>query len=77
MITFYLSMECENCGHDIYRRCATTDTLRLGEPVIPFDLAAQTDFECPQCDAHHYTGDFEVLTEGGIDLDEDDEEAIA
>lgn len=85
MHTFYMSMECD-CGETILQRMATTDE-RDGQPVIPFDMPAQTKWECNDCSRTHWTGDFadqvhtegndedEVHTEGGNE-DEDDAEGV-
>lgn len=81
MSTFYLSMDCENCEEEIlYGPCGTTEEHR-GLPVIPFDMASQSKFECERCNAKHFTGDFDdVHVDGGdpdpvvFDEDEDGEE---
>lgn len=67
MHSFYLSMDCRNCGEEIlYGVCATTIE-NSGLPVIPFDMASQTQFDCGNCDAENFTGDFYVSVEGGDD----------
>jgi len=76
-LTYYVSMECHNCDEEIYYGlCVTFDTHR-DQPVIAYDVAAQTVFDCPRCDARNYTGDLDVEVDGGIDpaaLSDDNEE---
>lgn len=69
----YLLMECENCDEEIYYGVCVTTLEHNGLPAIPFDTAAQTNFECPKCGADNYTGDFEVFCEGGNDQDDEPE----
>lgn len=64
---FYFAMDCGNCGEEIYQGLNLTALEHCGHPVIPFDMASQTNFRCDHCGASNYTGDFEeiVSTEGG------------
>lgn len=74
MTAFYLSIDCDKCDEEIlYGPCLTTLEHR-GKPVIPFDIAAQSNFDCPRCGADNYTGDFEVFCEGGEEPDDEDED---
>lgn len=62
---FYLSVDCRQCDEEIiYGLCATTIE-HNGMPVIPFDIAAQSDFRCDHCGAFNYTGDFEIECDYG------------
>lgn len=74
---FYLLVECDTCEEDIhYGVCVTTMTHR-GLPVIPYDMASQTSFVCPNCDATAWTGDFQDLVEweeGTLPKDDEDED---
>ena len=78
-MTYYVSLECEVCDHEIhYGLCATTIE-HNGHPVIPIDLASQTRVDCDNCGAKHYFGELDVYVEGGEvpeveneDEDEDD-----
>lgn len=83
MTAFYLSMDCQNCDEEIlHGLCVTTmehrDRLGNPSPVIPYDMASQTRFDCPRCGARNYTGDFDdIHVEGGTDpsdLDDEEEE---
>lgn len=67
MTAFHLSAYCRNCDEEIiYGPCVTTIE-HSGLPVIPFDMAAQSNFQCDHCGADNYTGEFEIECEGGAD----------
>lgn len=70
MSTFYLLVQCGNCDEDIYSGPNLTLIEHNGLPAITWDLAACESFDCPNCGAQNYTGDFEIETEGGQDPDE-------
>lgn len=63
MNKFYIFVECPNCDHEIRKLMATTID-HDGIPVIPFDMAAQTDFDCSSCGSEWVTGDFELFKMG-------------
>ena len=65
MEPFYLVMACRDCDEDIYYGLCFSTLEHNGHPVIPFDMAAQTSFNCNNCGADNYTGDFDVFVEGG------------
>ena len=65
MFKFYFSMDCGNCDEEILNGINGTTIEHNGLPVISFDMAAQSRFDCEHCGAENYTGDFDVLTEGG------------
>lgn len=74
---FYLSMECETCGSDMYYGLVVTTEVHNGRPVVPFDIASQTQFDCDDCDGVTYVGDLDEATEhepGELPVDEDDED---
>lgn len=63
---FYLVAQCPKCDEEIvYGQCVTFME-HQGLPLIPYDLAAQTVFECDHCGARAYSGDFELLTEDQV-----------
>ena len=62
---FHLLAHCGNCDEEIIHGPCLTTIEHDGLPVIPYDMAAQERFECDHCGAVNYTGDFELLTEGG------------
>jgi len=63
---FYLSVYCQECDEEIlYGPCGTT-IAHNDIPVIPFDMGAQTNFECDKCGANNYTGDFELFRDGEV-----------
>jgi hypothetical protein len=64
-------MECYNCDEEIYYGVCVSFLTHNGLPVIGFDTAAQTRFDCPHCDASNYTGELEVFVEGGESQDVD------
>jgi hypothetical protein len=68
---FYHLLECENCDEEIYEGVACTTLEHKGLPAIPFDMASQTNFHCGRCGADNYTGDFDVMCEGGDEPDDD------
>jgi hypothetical protein len=71
MSLFYLSADCGNCDNEIFYGPCKTTIEHAGDPVIPYDFAAQNDFYCERCGASNYTGDFEIFTEkeeGGTGL---------
>lgn len=76
MNLFYLLMECRNCDEEIYHGPVGTTLDHNGRLVIPFDIAAQTEFFCERCEASNVVGDLDdmVDTEGGRDPDELDDE---
>lgn len=63
---FYFSMDCENpeCGEEILEGLNLTLEEHNGFPVIPFDMAAQTDFECKACGWVHYTPSMDSVDAG-------------
>lgn len=76
-LTYYVVMECGNCDKEIYYGVCVSFLEHNGLPVITFDTAAQTRFDCPHCDASNYTGELEVWVEGGepqVDDDDDDDD---
>jgi hypothetical protein len=62
MLTVYFTIECPKCEEDIFYRVGTTEE-RNGDPVIPYDMLAQTQIDCDHCDESIYFGDIEYLTE--------------
>lgn len=65
-ITFYLSVNCTECDEEIMWGPVATTITHNGLPVIPYDMAAQTAFECDQCGSRSFTGDFDLLTESEV-----------
>jgi hypothetical protein len=63
MTAFYFSIDCENCGEEIIDGLNVTTSEHNGRPVIPFDMASQSQFTCSDCGAVNYTGDFDVIVE--------------
>lgn len=63
MTVFYLSMDCQNgdCEEEILEGLCVTTIEHNGLPVIPYDIAAQTNFNCRKCGASNYTGDFDDI----------------
>lgn len=57
MTSFYLSMCCDNCDEEIIDGPNITLESHRDLPVIPFDIAAQSRFVCPECGTVNYTGD--------------------
>ena len=53
---FYLQMECD-CGGECYYGPVATLLEHRGLPAIPFDIASQTIFQCPDCGDRMGTGD--------------------
>lgn len=75
-LMFSVVIECGNCGSDVLGGLYATLLESIdGRPVIPYDIASESQFSCTNCNAAIYTGDFEenVYTEGG-DTNTDDEE---
>jgi hypothetical protein len=72
----YLSMECDRREDDMFRLVGTTIT-HNGLPVVPYDFASQETFDCDNCGAVHYLGDFDYLVEGSGEETDDDEPAEA
>jgi len=73
---YYLVAECQNCDEEIfYGPCGTT-LEHDGLPVVPYDVATQTNFTCDRCGADNYTGDFEIFSEGGTDPDDLDSDHL-
>lgn len=77
MFSYYLLIECRHCDEEIYYGLCATTLEHLGRPVVPFDTASQTTFDCPSCNARNHVNDIDdvVEVEDGDDEDEDlDEE---
>lgn len=66
MFTFLFSLDCRECDEEFTWGPVATAVEADGLPVIPYDMAAQTAFECTHCGARNYTGDFELLTDKEI-----------
>jgi hypothetical protein len=73
-ITFYLTLDCENCNKEIRWGPVMAFDEHQGLPAIPYDVAAQTRFDCEDCGAANYTGDFELYAEGGRDPEDDEDD---
>ncbi len=81
-LAYYLLLECEHCDADIHYGVCITLLEHNGLPVITADIGTQTCFDCDECGASNYTGDLDVLVEGGrypakddVDDEYDDEES--
>lgn len=55
---FYLLMECD-CGGECHVGPVVTLLEHKGLPAVPFDIASQTTFQCPDCGDKMHTGDFQ------------------
>jgi ribosomal protein S27AE len=66
---FYLFLECENCGEDVFFGPCLTLFQHKGLVAIPIDMGAQERLTCGSCGAVAYTGELEVMTEGGDEPD--------
>jgi hypothetical protein len=62
---FYLSVDCPECDEEVMWGPVATTIEYEGLPVLPFDMAGQTSFTCPDpdCGTTFYTGDFDLFTD--------------
>lgn len=76
ILEYYLLLECRSCDAEIYYGVCASLLEHNGLPVVPADSGTQTRFDCNECGAANYTGDLDVLVEGGVDPDDDDDDAL-
>jgi hypothetical protein len=75
MSRFYMVMDCETCGEEMFLGPVLTTMVHNTYPVLPWDIAATEDFECESCGGVSRTGDFTDSVEHVQgDVSEDDEE---
>jgi hypothetical protein len=73
-LAYYLLLECRHCDREIYYGVCVSLLEHNGLPVVGANQGTQTRFDCEHCGASNYTGELDVLVEGGRDLDDDDDE---
>jgi hypothetical protein len=67
---FYLAIECDNCGEDIFYGVCGTTLVHNGLPVVPITMAEQVQFDC-DCGARIDTGELDYVLNTSDCSDED------
>lgn len=64
MTEIFITHECERCETVMKNRI-----LNLSDNEFSLSSFGQTEFICPNCGLHHYTGDIDVMTDSSNDGD--------
>lgn len=61
---YYCGFQCPECDHITLSKCAYIGEEDL--PVVMWNSGECSEFECEECGAKFYTGDFDLLSEDEI-----------